>query len=93
MMKNRSKKSEKKSEFFFFDFFFGGGGRGRAAVAPRTKYAELAPGGPSLEKKSNFLASWAFSKFHGFLAVFLPFLDALDAKKQVASDINGCTQD
>ena len=54
--------------------FGGGHGRGRTAVAPRTKYAELAPGGPSLEKKSNFLASWAFSKFQCFLDVFWTFL-------------------
>ena len=33
----------------------------------------LAPGGPSLEKKLNFLASWAFSKFHGFFGRFWSF--------------------
>ena len=37
----------------------------------------LAPGGPSLEKNLNFLASWAFSKFHSFLKVFLTFLGVL----------------
>ena len=31
-----------------------GGGRGRGAAAARTKYAELAAGSPSLEKKIEF---------------------------------------
>ena len=29
---------------------FGGGPGGRAVAAPRNKYADLVPGGPSLEK-------------------------------------------
>jgi len=57
-----------------------GRGRGRAAAAAtaqprRAKYAELAPGGPSLEKKSSFFTFWTFSQVKVFSAVFWTFLD------------------
>ena len=54
-----------------------GGGRGPGAAALRTKYAELALGGPSPKKKIEFLnvlgvfkISWLFGRF---LTVFLRF--------------------
>ena len=62
---------ESASKRFFGSSHGRGGGRGAAASRPPSKYAELALGGPSLEKKSFFLASWAFSKFQSFLDVFL----------------------